>query len=87
MLNISGIISKFIKNSSQREIDRLKSIVQKTNEWESKIKDIPNDGFFQGFQCCGKSARQHQFVLPEPKPGGHVCEQLSPQTFLQGPLQ
>ena len=27
MLNISGIISKFIKNSSQREIDRLKLIV------------------------------------------------------------
>ena len=45
MLNISGIISKFIKNSSQREIDRLKSIVQKINEWESKIKDIPNDSF------------------------------------------
>ena len=38
MLNISGIIGKFIKNSSQREIDRLKLIVQKINELESKIQ-------------------------------------------------
>ena len=26
MLNISGIIGKFVKNSSQREIDRLRSV-------------------------------------------------------------
>ena len=45
MLNISGIIGKFIKNSSQREIDKLKSIVQKINELESKIKDLPNENF------------------------------------------
>jgi len=45
MLNISGIIGKFIKNSSQREIDRLKLIVQKINGLESKIKDLPNETF------------------------------------------
>ena len=45
MLNISGIIGKFIKNSSQREIDKLKSIVKKINSWESKIKDIPSESF------------------------------------------
>ena len=45
MLNISGIISKFIKNSSQREIDQLKSIVEKINSWESKIKDMPDASF------------------------------------------
>jgi len=45
MLNISGIIGKFIKNSSQREIDRLKLIVQKINELESKVKDLPNEMF------------------------------------------
>ena len=45
MLNISGIIGKFVKNSSQREIGRLKSIVEKINSWESKIKDIPNESF------------------------------------------
>jgi len=45
MLNISGIIGKFIKNSSQRDIDKLKSIVEKVNAWESKIKDIPDKDF------------------------------------------
>ncbi len=45
MFNISGIIGKFVKNSSQREIGRLKSIVEKINSWESKIKDIPNESF------------------------------------------
>ncbi len=45
MLNISGIIGKFVKNSSQREIGRLKSIVEKINSWESKIKDIPSESF------------------------------------------
>ena len=45
MLNITGIIGKFLKNSSQREIDRLKSIVEKINSWEAKIKDIPDENF------------------------------------------
>ena len=45
MLNISGIIGKFIKYSSQREIDRLKSIVEQINGWESKIKEIPDEKF------------------------------------------
>jgi preprotein translocase subunit SecA len=45
MLNISGIISKFIKNSSQREIDRLKTIIQKINNLEVKVKDIPDQDF------------------------------------------
>jgi len=45
MLNISGIIGKFIKNSSQRDIDKLKSIVEKINAWESKVKDIPSKEF------------------------------------------
>ena len=45
MLNISGIIGKFIKNSSQRDIDKLKSIVEKINSWETKIKGMPNENF------------------------------------------
>ena len=45
MLNITGIIGKFIKNSSQREIDKLKIIVQKINYWESKIKDLQDKNF------------------------------------------
>ena len=45
MLNISSIISKFIKNSSQKNIDKLKSTVEKINSWELKIKDVPNESF------------------------------------------
>ena len=45
MLNIGRIIGKFVKNSSQREIDKLKSIVAKINSLESKVKDLPNDAF------------------------------------------
>ena len=45
MLNISGIIGKFVKNSSQREIGRLRSIVEKINSLESKIKDLPDKNF------------------------------------------
>ena len=45
MLNISNIIGKFVKNSSQREIGKLKSIVEKINSWEPKIRDIPDENF------------------------------------------
>ncbi len=45
MLNISRIIGKFIKNSSQRDIDKLKSIVKQINAWESKTKEIPDEKF------------------------------------------
>ena len=45
MLNISGIIGKFIKNSSQRDIDKLSSIVKQINALESKIKEIPDEKF------------------------------------------
>ena len=45
MLNISKIISKFIRNSSQREIEKLKSIVEKINTWEPIIKKMPDESF------------------------------------------
>jgi len=45
MLNIGNIIGKFIKNSSQRELDRLKSIVERINDWEPKIKEMPSESF------------------------------------------
>jgi preprotein translocase subunit SecA len=45
MLNISRIFSKFIKNSSQRDIDKLQSIVKQINNWESKIELIPDKDF------------------------------------------
>ena len=45
MLNINKIIGKFIKNSSQRELDLLKLSVKKINAYESKIKEMPNESF------------------------------------------
>jgi len=45
MLNISQIIGKFVKNSSQREIEKLKSIIVKINNWEKKIENIPDSDF------------------------------------------
>ncbi len=45
MLNISKIIGKFIKNSSQRDIGKLEAIVKQINAWESKIKEIPDEKF------------------------------------------
>jgi len=45
MLNIGKIIGKFVKNSSQRELDKLSSYVQKINEWEAKTKKMPDESF------------------------------------------
>ena len=45
MLNISKIIGKFIRNSSQREIDRLKLIVKKINDLEPKTKEMSDQSF------------------------------------------
>ena len=45
MLNISKIFGKFIRNSSQREIGQLKSIVEKINSFEPKIKEMPSEAF------------------------------------------
>ena len=45
MLNISGIIGKFIKIQVKERLDKLNSIVEKINNWESKIKDMPDKSF------------------------------------------
>jgi len=45
MLNISNIIGKFVKNSSQRELGRLKSIIEKINSLEVKFKAIRDEDF------------------------------------------
>ena len=42
MLNIGTIIGKFVKNSSQRELGRLKTLVDKINQLEPTIKKIPD---------------------------------------------
>ena len=45
MLNIGTIIGKFIRNSSQRELSRLKSLVEKINGLETKIIAISDQDF------------------------------------------
>ena len=45
MLNIGKIVGKFIKNSNQRELDRLKTTIEKINDWEAKAKEIPSENF------------------------------------------
>ena len=45
MLNISKIIGKIVKNSSQRELDKLKTVIEKINTWEPKIKGLKDEEF------------------------------------------
>ena len=45
MLNPLNFISKFIKSSNQKELDRIAKIVEKVNSFESAIKDIADEDF------------------------------------------
>ena len=45
MLNIGKIIGKFVKNTSQRELGRLSSIVEEINGFERKVKNIADEEF------------------------------------------
>ena len=72
MLNISRIIGKFIKSSSQRDIDKLKSIVKQINAWESKIKEIP-DAKFPSKTLEFKSKIKNGISLDELLPEAFAC--------------
>jgi len=45
MLNPLNFLSKFIKSSNQKELDRISKIVEKVNAFEDIIKDIPQGDF------------------------------------------
>ena len=45
MLNPLNFITKFIKSSNQKELDRISNIVKKVNSFEDEIKDIPDQDF------------------------------------------
>ena len=47
MLNPLGFISRFIKSSNQRELDRIGKIVNKINLLEDTIKNLKDDEFPQ----------------------------------------
>jgi len=70
MLNISNIISKFIRNSSQREIDKFKLIVEKINSLEPAIKKMQRESF---------PAKTKEFISKIQK--GAKLEELLPEAF------
>ncbi len=72
MLNISGIIGKFIRNSSQREVDKLKSIVNKINSWELKIQEM-SDKSFPAKTAKFKSKIKNGMSLDELLPEAFAC--------------
>jgi len=45
MLNPLNFLSKFIKSSNQKELDRIIKIVEKVNSFEDKIKILSNEDF------------------------------------------
>ena len=45
MLNPLNFISKFIKSSNQKELDRIAKIVERVNSFEGAIKDIADEDF------------------------------------------
>jgi len=68
MLNIGKIIGKFVKNSSQREIDQLKSIVEKINLLEPNIRKISDKDFpskTEEFKSKIKDGTKLEDLMPE----------------------
>ena len=68
MLNIGTIIGKFVKNSSQRELGRLKTLVDKINRLEPTIKKIPDENFplkTAEFKERVKNGEKLEDLLPE----------------------
>ena len=45
MLNPLNFLSKFIKSSNQKELDRIAKIVEKVNSYESTVKDLADEEF------------------------------------------
>ena len=45
MLNPLNFLSKFIKSSNQKELDRISIIVEKVNSYESTVKDLADEEF------------------------------------------
>ena len=70
MLNIGDIIGKFIKNSSQRELDRLKKVVQVINELEPKMRELSDEIFLA-------KTKEFKSKISD----GMKLEELIPETF------
>ena len=68
MLNPLNFISKFIKSSNQRELERIEKIVSKINLLENSIKNYKDDDFpkkTQEFKEKIKKGTTLESILPE----------------------
>ena len=45
MLNPLSFISKFIKSSNQKELDRINKIVRKLTLWKKALKNLKDEDF------------------------------------------
>ena len=45
MLNPLNFLSKFIKSSNQKELDRIAKIVEKVNSYETIVREIADEEF------------------------------------------
>ena len=45
MLNPLNFLSKFIKSSNQKELDKIQKILNKTNSFESETLNLDNSDF------------------------------------------
>ena len=70
MLNIGKIIGKFVKNSNQKELDKLNLLVRRINDLEPEIKKISDESF---------PARTAEFRSKIKN--GESLEELIPETF------
>ena len=68
MFNPIGFISKFIKSSNQKELDRISKIVSKINVLEEKFQNISTKDFpekTQEFKNRIKKGETLDSILPE----------------------
>ena len=68
MLNPLNFISKFIKSSNQKELDRIKKIVSKINEFEEKFIKLNDSEFVlktNDFKNRLKNGENINSILPE----------------------
>ena len=65
MLNPLNFISKFIKSSNQKELDKIAKIVEKVNSFESAIKDIADEDFPKKTPESVREGKDINDLLPE----------------------
>jgi len=70
MLNPLNFISKFIKSSNQKELDKINKIVEKVNSFEDRIKDLVDEDF-----------PKKTLILKDKIKEGHKLDDLLPEAF------